>query len=135
MINASPPTERKARTGLLTPPTRICSARLKISAERGRFLAGDICGVLITRILWRSGLQPLRRVFRVVSEDYIRARALNARQNFQHDALFVEPTALRGGFDHGVFAAHGGGAGASMRQTLLGENGELDVLCIFAVFH
>src|SRR6476660_8921295 len=115
MINASPPTERKARTGLLTPPTRICSARLKISAERGRFLVGDVCGVLIKLILWRSGLQPLRRVFRVIGEDYIRAGAFNARQDFQHDALFVEPAFLSSGFDHRVLAADVVGANRNVK--------------------
>src|SRR5713226_4565016 len=36
MISGSPPTERKARTGLLTPPTRSFVARSKISRERRR---------------------------------------------------------------------------------------------------
>src|SRR5260370_3784531 len=34
MIRGSPPTERKARTGELTPPTRTFSASAKISRER-----------------------------------------------------------------------------------------------------
>src|SRR5271170_621493 len=33
MMSGSPPTARKARTGLLTPPTRIFSARAKRSEE------------------------------------------------------------------------------------------------------
>src|SRR5258708_35454296 len=36
MMSGSPPTELKARTGLLTPPTRSFVARAKISRERRR---------------------------------------------------------------------------------------------------
>src|SRR5258707_14579773 len=36
MMSGSPPTERKARTGLFTPPTRSFVARSKISRERRR---------------------------------------------------------------------------------------------------
>src|SRR6267143_6559952 len=36
MMSGSPPTELKARTGLLTPPTRSFVARSKISRERRR---------------------------------------------------------------------------------------------------
>src|SRR5216684_1481491 len=37
MMRGSPPTELKARTGLLTPPTRSFVARSKISRERRRW--------------------------------------------------------------------------------------------------
>src|SRR5215469_6879073 len=36
MMSGVPPTARKARTGLFTPPMRIFSARAKSSEERGR---------------------------------------------------------------------------------------------------
>src|ERR1700751_2524276 len=36
MMSGSPPTERKARTGVFTPPTRSFVARSKISRERRR---------------------------------------------------------------------------------------------------
>src|SRR5208283_3976384 len=88
MMSGSPPTERKARTGLFTPPTRTFSAFSNISRER-----------------WRSGFQPASRILGVVGEDYIRTGPLNARKNFQDHALFVDPAIARRRLDHGIFAA------------------------------
>src|ERR1700733_2789446 len=47
MMSGSVWTERKARTGELTPPTRSFSARVKISRERGRESLALGCGAVI----------------------------------------------------------------------------------------
>jgi hypothetical protein len=49
MMSGSPPTERKARTGLFTPPTSIFSARSKISRERRRSTL-DFVGVALIEL-------------------------------------------------------------------------------------
>src|SRR5580698_5316372 len=97
MISGSPPTERNARTGLFTPPTRIFSPRSKISRERRRSTL-DFVGVALMNV-WPnpSRLQPSRRVLRVIRQNNIRARTLDPRQDFQHHALLVQPAFLRGG--------------------------------------
>src|SRR5689334_11230491 len=106
MISGSPPTERNARTGLLTPPTRTFSAFSKISFERRRSGFAWACVALIgAPYIRNSGFQPAGCIFGVVSQDDIGAGALDAGQDFQDHALFLDPTFLRGGFDHGVFAA------------------------------
>src|SRR5271154_2938061 len=108
MMSGSPPTERKARTGLLTPPTKTCSARSKISFERRRSgllrvgVASMVRGVKLSRL---SGFEPAGDVLGVIGEDDFCAGALDASEEFEDDALFVEPAFLGGGFDHGVFAA------------------------------
>src|SRR5271156_4216050 len=100
MISGSPPTERNARTGLFTPPTRIFSARSKISRERGRSTF-DFVGVTLMESQPKlSRLQPSRRVLGMVRQYNVSARPLNSGQDFQHDSLFIQPTFLRGGFDH-----------------------------------
>src|SRR5208337_3726655 len=105
MMSGSPPTERNARTGLLTPPTRIFSAFSKISRERRRSGMDRRCVALIGAPL-RLGFQPASHVFGVIREDDVRASALDTGKNFQHDALFVYPAVARCRFHHGVFAAH-----------------------------
>src|ERR1700733_14144417 len=49
MMSGSVWTERKARTGELTPPTRSFSARAKISRERGRESLVFVCGAVMGR--------------------------------------------------------------------------------------
>src|SRR5260370_18903992 len=46
----------------------------------------------------------------VVGEDYGGAGALDASQDFEDDALLVEPALGYGGFDHGILAAYVVGA-------------------------
>src|SRR5271154_7613130 len=104
MTSGSPPTERNARTGLLTPPTRTFSARSKISRERFR------SGFKIDRVTLISAplpllLQPSRHVFRVISQNNVRARSLNAGKNLQNHALLVEPALFRRGRYHRIFPA------------------------------
>src|SRR5258708_13372860 len=106
MISGSPPTDRNARTGLFTPPTRTFSAHSKISRERrrSRFKVGWIALIDLRTKL--SRLQPTRDILGMVRQDNAGSGALDARQNFNYDALLVEPVFLHGGFHHGVFAAH-----------------------------
>src|SRR6267142_3916623 len=105
MMSGSPPTERNARTGLFTPPTRTCSARAKISAERARFFFVDVWDVLIVGYASRLRFQPFCCVFCMVRQDNIRPGPLDAGQDLKYGALLIEPTFLRCGFHHGVFAA------------------------------
>src|SRR5208282_6312887 len=93
-----PPTERNARTGLFTPPTRIASAWRKISSERWCDL-GALTGAPPSR------LQPAGRVFGVVGANNVGAGALDTREQFQYHALFVNPAIRCRGFHHRVFAA------------------------------
>src|SRR5882724_6140750 len=113
MISGSPPTERKARTGELTPPTRTCSASANISRERRLLRREDVWVTLIFCLcslhrayqLWSgadSAFQPSSGVFRMVRQNDIGAGALYAGENFEHDAFFIEPAILRGRFDHRV---------------------------------
>src|SRR5271165_7458614 len=103
MISGSPPTERKARTGLFTPPTSTFSAFAKISRERRR--SGFTCGcVALISSPARSG-QPASSIFGVVGQDNLRPGSLNPRQNFQHNSFFFDPLILRRGFHHRIFAA------------------------------
>src|SRR5258708_3499763 len=106
MISGSPPTDRNARTGLFTPPTRTFSAHSKISRERrrSRFKVGWIALIDLRTKL--SRLQPTRDILGMVRQDNAGSGALDARQNFNYDALLVEPVFLHGGFHHGEFAAH-----------------------------
>src|SRR5208283_68672 len=99
MMSGSPPTERKARTGLFTPPTRTFSAFSNISRERWRSGKERLCVALMCAP-WRSGFQPASRILGVVGEDYIRTGPLNARKNFQDHALFVDPAIARRRLDH-----------------------------------
>src|SRR6267142_2587508 len=106
MISGSPPTERNARTGLLTPPTRTFSAFSKISLERRR--SGFACAweALIGHLFQNSGFQPAGSVFGMVCQDNIGARSLDAGEDLQDHALLFNPAFLGRGFDHGVFAAN-----------------------------
>src|ERR1700757_2814961 len=104
MISGSPPTERNARTGLLTPPTSTFSARSKISRERRRSGLTCVCVALISSPV-RSRLQPASGILGVIRQDDLRPGPLNPRQNFQHYPLFLNPIVLRRGFHHRVFAA------------------------------
>src|SRR6267154_4044417 len=106
MMSGSPPTERNARTGLLTPPTRSFEARSKISRERRRSRCrvgrvADIAMVLYIVPTWgaaprrpatecaqfRGGLsaliEPAGGLLGVVSEEDGSASALNAGQDFK----------------------------------------------------
>src|SRR5258707_3037560 len=106
MISGSPPTERNARTGLLTPPTRTFSALSKISLERRRSGFAWACVALIgAPFNGNSRFQPAGHVFGVVGQDNVGAGALNAGENFQDHALFINPAFLRSGFEHRVLAA------------------------------
>src|SRR5271166_5539264 len=49
-------------------------------------------------------LQPPRHIERVVCENHINSRALEAGEGFQDDPALVDPAAERGGLDHGVLA-------------------------------
>src|SRR5262249_2265915 len=105
-MSGSPPTERNARTGLFTPPTSTCSARLKISAERALLLLGEVCGVLIEVPLRALRFQPLRNVLGVISQNNVRTGSLNARQDFQYCAFLIQPYLLCRCFYHRIFPAH-----------------------------
>src|SRR5215475_13235503 len=95
-MSASPPTERNARTGLFTPPTSTCSARWKISADRALLPFREVCGVLIETLCMAAlPFQPFRHVLGMVGQNNVRPGPSNARQDFQHSALFVQPTFLR----------------------------------------
>src|SRR5260370_19092832 len=52
-----------------------------------------------------SRLQPACRILGVVGKNDFRPRALDARKNLQDNSLFLQPTLLRRGFDHGVLSA------------------------------
>src|SRR5574340_271376 len=106
MISGSPPTERNARTGLLTPPTRTFLACSKISRERRRSLCTPACVALMSAPLLclPSGFQPARRILRVIGKDDAGASALNSSKNLHDHAPLVHPIVQRGGLDHGVFA-------------------------------
>src|SRR5215813_9839239 len=105
MMSGSPPTERKARTGLLTPPTRICSASAKISRERRRPCCGEGCVELIGLCSTIRSFQPAGGIFGMIRQYEIRAGAPDTGENFEHHTLFVEPAVFRSGFHHGIFAA------------------------------
>ena len=49
-------------------------------------------------------LQPAGDVLGVVRQDDGGAGALDAGDDFEDDALLVDPAIARGGFHHGVFA-------------------------------
>src|SRR5271167_2248115 len=105
MIRGVPPTERKARTGLLTPPTSTDSASWNSDSEREwerscvmrrkkdagwkpAVRHGHACGVH-PRAGFRSALlQPARYIFRVVRANDVGAGALDSGEDFEHDALF-----------------------------------------------
>src|SRR5271163_4209344 len=106
MMSGSPPTERNARTGLFTPPTRIFSARSKISRERRRSTFDFVGVALMESQPELSRLQPSRRVLGMVRQYNVSSSALNSRQDFQHDSLLIQPAFLRGGLDHRVLSAH-----------------------------
>src|SRR5689334_23083409 len=98
MISGSPPTERNARTGLLTPPTRTFSAFSNISFERRRSGFAWACVALIGAPFIRiSGFQPASHVFGVVGQDNVGPGTLNAGQDFQNYAFFFDPAFLRRG--------------------------------------
>src|SRR5437879_12916717 len=105
MMRGSPPTARKARTGLFTPPTRTFSARSKISRQRRRslFNAGRVA--LMIGAPGSTLFEPARGVFCVIRQDNVCACALNSREQLEHDALFIEPPVLHRGLHHGVLAA------------------------------
>ena len=65
--------------------------------------------------------QPASGVFGVIGEDEVGAGAMDAGENFQHDALLVDPAFLRGGFDHRVFAA-----------DIVGANGHVEFVAHLA---
>src|SRR5262245_20294394 len=105
MMSGSPPTERKARTGLFTPPTRICSASAKTSRERRRPCWGE--GVeLIEGPSCQRLFEPAGGVFRMIRQDKVRAGALNTGEYLENHSFFVEPAIFRGGFHHGILATH-----------------------------
>src|SRR5580704_14901116 len=110
MMSGSPPTERKARTGLFTPPTSIFSARSNMSRERRRWTLNFVDVTLIELRLQCSRFQPSRGILAVIRQNNVCARALNSRQYFQHDALLVHPALLGGGFDHGILSTYVVGA-------------------------
>src|ERR1700692_3695726 len=106
-MNGSPPTERKARTGLFTPPTNTCSARLKISRERApsRFDSICDCAGFIAAPAGCSRAKPPGRILGVISHNDLRSSALTACEYFRDYALLVQPAFLYGGLHHGVFPA------------------------------
>src|ERR1700733_10543039 len=136
MIRGAQPTERKARTGLFTPPTRSFSARSKISRERQRIFFVLVCGAVMNLLrglsrLWlqslfssysgfarrRAGVlrpynlvicklsrsQPAGYVLGVIGENDVGSGPLDACEDFEHCAAFVQPAICSGSFHHGVF--------------------------------
>src|SRR6516165_4195095 len=51
-----------------------------------------------------TALQPAGHVFGVIGKNNRGSGALNTGENFQHDALLVDPTPFSGGFDHRKFS-------------------------------
>src|SRR6185437_8301765 len=51
-------------------------------------------------------LEPAGSIFGVIGEDDAGASALNAGEDFERNAFFVDPAVARGGLYHRVFAAH-----------------------------
>src|SRR5262249_47683891 len=98
MISGSPPTAPKARTGLLTPPTRISSARWKMARDR-------LQGRWVTRGSL-AGSEPPGCIFGVIGQHDGCTGTLDGRQDFEHDALFIEPAMLDCCFDHRILAAY-----------------------------
>ncbi len=49
-------------------------------------------------------LQPSSDFSGEVSQNPVSARSLESQQRFEHDLPFVEPTLLRGCFQHGILA-------------------------------
>src|SRR6266699_1272395 len=105
MISGSPPTDRNARTGLFTPPTRTFSARSKISRERlrSRFNRGG--AVVMFSRLNLSRLQPACDILGVIGKNDFCPGPLDSRQDFQECSLFILPTLLRRRLVHPVFSA------------------------------
>src|SRR5215211_6907950 len=123
MNKGSPPTERNARTGLLTPPGIRLMARSMSRAERSAasiLLASTLAPLPCKRLKppsWRlfevytfwpvpavSGLtwlrEPSGNVRGEVGDDDIRASALYARERLEDGCTLVEPAVPGGGFDH-----------------------------------
>src|SRR5208283_5755047 len=105
IISGSPPTERNARTGLFTPPTRTFSAFSKISLERALEGFACACIALIFAPIFLC-LQPARRVLRVIRQDNACAGTLDSCQNFEDNSLFFDPILLCRRFHHGIFTTH-----------------------------
>src|SRR5215210_1515417 len=129
--SGSPPTERKARTGLLTPPGMRLVARAMRRAERSftraslafalsslpcnrvgpfprvyeRLIAQDQFVSRDTAHPKRSLLQPAGHVRGVVGDDDVCPGTLYSGERLHHGALFVEPAVLCCGLEHRVLAA------------------------------
>src|SRR5215216_6493525 len=125
MNRGSPPTERNARTGLLTPPGIRFAARCIRRAERSMasiVLASTFLSckrtpserlpevyifkpVSAVRALTLLG-EPAGYVRGVVADDHVRAGALDSGERLEDHHPLVEPAVLRRGFDHRVLPAH-----------------------------
>src|SRR5436309_2955163 len=101
MKRGVPPTPRKARTGLFTPPGITCWAAANSSVERAVFAC---TGVSVMR-LFPFG-EPASGGFGKIGNDQVGARAFDRGEAFQRGAALVDPAALSGGLEHGVLAAH-----------------------------
>src|SRR5580704_9064616 len=90
----SPPTARKARTGLFTPPTRTSVARRKISRERGRSGLTIFGELIVIRECERRStvLQPACHVLRVIGKNDTGAGTLDSGQYLKDDPLLLDPT-------------------------------------------
>src|SRR5687768_16828108 len=100
MKSGEPPTALKARTGEFTPPGVTRFARSKSFDDlRGLFTFTRRGGSL-------DPPQEPSGSTREVGNDHVRARASNRGERFHHRPLFLDPSVLRGSFDHRVLAAH-----------------------------
>src|SRR5689334_4790434 len=94
MNSGAPPTERNARTGLLTPPGRSCCARSNNAAERSVFVTIDSPKIAARRANGVRGVpekyqplglqpalgQPAGRFFGVVGDNHPGAGPLDRQQ-------------------------------------------------------
>src|SRR5260370_5409632 len=103
----SPPTARNARTGLFTPPTNTSVARRKISCEWGRSFLPAIGALIYFCAGNRDSalLQPAGRILRVIGENNACACPVNPGEDFERDALLVNPAVGGGCLHHRKFAA------------------------------
>src|SRR5687768_12438624 len=100
--NGVPPTAWNARTGLSTPPGRICEAWANSCCDFGVLYAGIGDSAPAARLR----LERARGFPGVVGDDDVGAGAPYGRQRLHHDSRLFDPAALCRSLDHRVLPAH-----------------------------